>query len=87
MHAGRAAQRLDADAGIVGQRRQAAFAADVARLGQRVLDEGAVRLFGLGDAELRLRQHLDAERREHALELAQLAGIVGCDDQFFHCLS
>ena len=59
-------------------------AADVARLGQRVLDEGAVRLFRFGNAELRLREHLDAKRCEHLLELAQFAGIVGGDDQFLH---
>ena len=37
----------------------AAGARGMARLGQRVLDEGAMRLLGLGDAELALRDQLD----------------------------
>ncbi|MNC95699.1 hypothetical protein D3C83_128830 [compost metagenome] len=48
----------------------------MARLGERVLDEGAVRLLGLGDAQFRLRHDLHAERGQHLAELAQLAGVV-----------
>ena len=48
IHAGRALQRGHAQAGVVGQGRQPRQAAGVAGLGQRVLDEGDVRLFGLG---------------------------------------
>src|SRR4029079_5953570 len=44
LHAGRSAQRLDADAGIVGQCRQPGAAAGMTRLGQRVLDEARTRL-------------------------------------------
>ena len=39
VHAGRAVQRVDADARIVGERRQLRVRARVARLGERVLDE------------------------------------------------
>ena len=55
MHPRRAAERLDAQAGIVGERRQARGAAGVARLGERVLEKGGVRLVGLADAERGLR--------------------------------
>ena len=40
---------LDADAGVVGERGQAGAPARVARLGERVLDEGSVRFLGVGD--------------------------------------
>src|SRR5512141_2226001 len=59
----------------------------MACLGQCVFHEGAMRFFGFGNAQLRLRHHLNAERREHSLEFAQLAGIVGSDDQLVHCAS
>src|SRR5687768_13877275 len=83
MHARLAAERRDADPGVVGERRHAGRAARVPRLGERVFDEGRVRLFGLGDAELRLRNDLEAERLEHLPELAELARIAGGDDQAF----
>jgi hypothetical protein len=53
-HAGRAVQGFDAQAGVVGQRRQAAVGGGVAGLGQRVFDEGAVRLLGFRNAQLAL---------------------------------
>ena len=55
MHAGRAAERGDADARVVGERGQLRVRARVPRLGERVLDERQVRLVGFGDAELGLR--------------------------------
>ena len=59
MHPRRAAERLDAQAGIVGERRQARGAAGVARLGEGVLEKGGVRLVGLADAEGGLGHYLD----------------------------
>jgi hypothetical protein len=56
----------------------------VARLGERVFDEGAVGLLHLRDAELGLRHHLHAERGQHLAELAQLAGVVACEHQPSH---
>ena len=81
LHARRAGERANADAGVVGQRRQAGERTRVPRLGERVLDEGDVRLGRLGDAEFRLRDHLDAERRQQAAELAQLALVAGREDE------
>ena len=83
-HAGRAAQRRHAQPRIVGQRRQPGGAGAMARLGERVLDEGGMGLLGFPDAERRLRQQLDAQRRQQRAELAQLAGVVGGENEFFH---
>ena len=55
--------------------------AGVARLGERVLDERDVRLVGFGDAELGLRDDVDAERREQPAEFAQLARVAGGEDE------
>ena len=62
-------------------RRQAAGLRRMARLGQRVLDEGEVRLLGLGDAQLALRHQLQRQRREQRLQLGQLLGVVGRQHQ------
>jgi hypothetical protein len=58
--------------------------ARVPRLGERILDEGLMRLLGFRYAELGLRHDLDAERREHVSELAQLARIVARENQSSH---
>ena len=50
----------------------------------RILDEGDMRFFGLGNTQLRLRHDFDAERFQHMLELAQFAGVIGGDNEFFH---
>src|SRR5438105_6868450 len=51
LHARRPVQRVDADAGIVCQRRQFRKRARVTCLGKRMFDEGDVRLVGIGDAK------------------------------------
>ena len=65
-HARRAAERVDAQARVVGDRRAAGWPRRMARLGQRVLDEGVVRLLGLGDAERALRHELERQRARTA---------------------
>ena len=80
LHTGRAVQRLDADAGIIRERRQLGQRACMARLRERVLDERRMGLIGLGNAELALRNDVDAERREQPGKLAELAGIAGGED-------
>ena len=55
MHAGLAAERRNAETRIVGERGNPGRAARMARLGERVLDEGRVRLRGLLHPELALR--------------------------------
>ena len=87
MHAGRAVQGVDADAGVVGKRRQPRVLARVTRLGECVLDKREMRLVGLGHAERRLRDDLDVERREDGADLVQLADVVGSDDDFVHELN
>ena len=58
------------------------MAGGVARLGQRILDEGTVRLWTFGNAQFLLRNDFPAERRENLAKFAQLAGIAGGDDEF-----
>ena len=77
-------ERSRANTRVVCEGRQPRTAARVARLGERVLDESAVRLLGIGYSEARLRNDLQAERREQRLELAELPGIGGGEHEFFH---
>src|SRR6266849_3099377 len=86
VHAGLSAERPHANARIVGQRGELGAAARVARLGERVFDEGAVRFFCIGETEARLRDDLHAERGEQRLELTQLSRIGGGEHEFFHAL-
>src|SRR6185295_4034472 len=86
MHAGRAAQRVDAQAGIVGERWQAGGAARVARLGERVLEEGVVRFVCLRNAELGLGKNLKLKRRQQFADLADLSRISRRKDQPLHRL-
>jgi len=80
IHAGLAAERRHAKPRIVGERGQARGLGGVARLGERVLEEGPMGLFRLGHAPVRLRHGVDPKRPEHRLQLAQLAGIVRRND-------
>lgn len=79
--AGRAAQRVHAQAGVVRDRGQPAGGCGVAGLGERVLDEGVVRLLGFRDAERALRDQLDRHRRQQRTEFLQLLGVVGRQHQ------
>ena len=76
MHARCAAQRVDADAAVVGKGGQAAVLAGVAGFGKRVFNEGAVRLGAFGRVERGLRQDLDAVRGKQGGEFAQFARVV-----------
>ncbi|MPN26055.1 hypothetical protein SDC9_173477 [bioreactor metagenome] len=84
---GGAAERPDAQAGIVGERRQAAVLGGVAGLGERVLGEGAVRFLGFRDAKLALRDDFEAERREQRVQLLHLLGVVRGEDELLHAAS
>src|SRR6185295_5929561 len=77
----RAAERIDAQPRVVGDRRRVGGARRVARLRERVLDEGRMRLVGLGDAELALRDELDRQRREERGELGELGAVVRREDE------
>jgi hypothetical protein len=48
---------------------------------QRILDERAMRLVRFGNAEGRLRDDLDPEWGKETMEFAQLAGVVGREDE------
>src|SRR5204863_4152503 len=77
----RAGKHVDAEARVVGDRRAAGGARGMTRLGERVLDEGDVRLLRLVDGQRALGDELDAERREQLGQLGELAGVVGGEDQ------
>src|SRR5687768_14683899 len=81
VHAGCAAERLDAQARVVGERREAAGAARVSRLRERVLHERRMRLFGFYDAELGLGNQRDAERREQLPDLPEFSGVARRENQ------
>jgi hypothetical protein len=79
-----AAQRRDAQAGVVGQRRQPGQAGGVAGLGDGVLDERDVRFLRFRHVEGGLRQHVEIEGRQQLAEFAQLAGVARSENQFLH---
>ena len=54
----------------------------MARLGQGVLDKGAVRLLGLGDAQIGLAHQFHIQRGQHGLQLGQFAAIIRCEHDF-----
>ena len=82
VHARQAAERVHAHTRIVGQRGQAGVLRGKARLGQRVLDKGAKRLFGLAHAQVALAHQFHAQRGKHGLQLGELALVVGCQYEF-----
>ena len=75
------AERLDAEAAVVGERRQAAEIGGGARLQIGIVDEGGADLVGLGQIELGRRDRLDAVGAEQFADLAHLAFVVAGDDQ------
>ena len=77
-HAGAAAERLGLDAGVVGDRGRAGGGGGGARLDQRVLRE---RLAGLGRQLDLVGQRLELRVGQQALELAQLVGVAGREDE------
>ena len=77
----RAVERLDAKPGIVGERHQARGARGGARFKDGVVAEGRPRLLGLVEAEGAGADRLDAEGSQQFVDLAQLAGIMGGDDE------
>jgi hypothetical protein len=91
VHAGLAAERVDAKARVVGERRQPGGAAGVARLGERVLEKGGVGFSRLANGQFLLWNDFNRQRREQGLDLPQLAGIARGEDQlhsprdFFCC--
>ena len=78
---GRALERLDAKPGIVGERNHARRARRRFRFQDSVVAEGRPRLLGLIETERARAERLDAVRGEQFLDLAQLAGVMGGDDE------
>jgi hypothetical protein len=54
----------------------------MAGLGQGILDEGAMRFFGFGNAKLALRNEFPAQRRENRVEFLEFLGVVRSEDEF-----
>src|SRR5574343_695398 len=81
LHAGVPAQRVHAQAGVVGDRGQAGAVRGVAGLGQRVLDEGDVGLLGLDHAQAALRHQLQRQLTEERRQLLELLRVVGGQHQ------
>ena len=77
--AGRAVQRVDADAGIIRQRRQSGGIRRRDRLDRSVLGEHVAVFHRLGQAELAGRDQLDPIGRHQLAHFAQLALVVGRD--------
>ena len=72
---------MNAEAGIIGQRRQTAGTGCRQRLDRGVGLKGGAGLIGYRQAELAGREDFYAEGREHRGDLARLAAIVGGHDQ------
>ena len=77
----RAVERLDAKPGIVGERNEPRSLRGGSRLQQGVVVEGRSRLLGLLETERGRAERRDAEGPQQFVELAQLAGVVGGDDE------
>ena len=87
INAGGAAEGGDAESGIVGEGRQAGKLGGMTGLGQRIFDEGAVRLLGFRNAELALGDDFETERRQQCVQLVHLLGVVGGEDDLLHVAS
>ena len=77
----RAVERLDAEPGIVGERNEPRSLRGGARLQHGVVAEGRPCLLGLLKAERRRAERREAEGPQQFVEFAQLAGVVGGDDE------
>jgi len=77
----RAIERLDAKPGIVGKRHEPRAARGGSSLQDGVVAKGRPCLLGLIETERGGAERLDAEGAEQFFDLAQLAGVVGGDDE------
>ena len=79
--AGRAAQCIDHEAAVVGERGLSRCAGGGERLQLRIAAKAVLGLLGFGEAEVARRDRLDAIFAEQRGDLAHLAGIVAGDDE------
>ena len=79
--AGRAVQRIDHEAGIVGKGRQLRGLRRRDRLDRRIGAKRLAGFLGLAEAEFARGNRLDAMRRQQFPHLGELAGIVGRDHE------
>ncbi len=86
VQAGRAIEGIDHQAGIVGQGRQAGFAAGVSGLDQGILDEGGRGFVGIDHTEFRLCQQLDIEIGEQCPQFGEFAAVAAGEYQFHRVL-
>src|SRR5215471_13212274 len=85
LDAGRAAERNHANPRVVRESRQSRDTAGMPRLGERVLDEGLVRLLRVRDSQVALRDYFDAQGRKQAAELAQLTLVARGEHKTLEC--
>jgi hypothetical protein len=74
-------ERVDAQPAVVGERWEAGEVCRLARLQICVVGEAVADLLGFGKAEFLRADGCDAERLDEGRNLAQLARIVGGDDE------
>ena len=79
MNAGLAAERIDHQAGIVGEGSLAGRARRGHRLDARIRGESLAGFLGLAQPEFAGRLRFDAERRQQLAHFGQLAGIMRGD--------
>jgi hypothetical protein len=84
IEAGRAPQRINADAGVVGQGRQTRRVGRVPGLQEGILDEGVAGLVRTLDAEFRLRDEFDAGASQQLAQFDELAGVAAGEDYLVH---
>ena len=78
---GASVKRLDAEPGIVGERREPRSLRGGARLQHGVISESRSCLLGLLKAERRRAEQREAKWPQQFVEFAQLSGVVSGDDE------
>src|SRR5581483_382175 len=80
VHARRAVERIDLEAGVIRNGGIAGVLRGMTRLKDGVLHERQTGLLGSGNAEVRLGRYRETELREHLVYLANLARIAARED-------
>src|SRR5439155_5361698 len=78
------AERVDLEPGIIRERRQLRALRGVARLQERVREQGRAGLGQGGDAERALRDERERQRREQRRQLAELPGVAAGENDARH---
>src|SRR5581483_2924458 len=84
IQARRTMQVRHAQAGIVGECRQSGLLRGMARLEQRVFDEGEAGFLGVFHAQLGLRNHFERTVGEQLVEFGKFAAVAAGQDDALH---